>query len=243
MQRTAKICLAVILVLLIPSASYALLGPEVVRCYLVRFSSLTRVERSTYLDPAMSARARSVFRTDLASARERVAALYGELGAEPVLIISDSADVARRYGSATGSTHYTPLGNYVVIGPSGLNVDVIAHELSHAELRYRSRSEVPVWFDEGLAAMFDRRLDEEEAEWVTITDGGRQAPPLSALADRNGFIRAGMVPGYITARHEVARWLRAAGLAGFRELLAALSRGEPFEQVYRQIEQAHQAGA
>ncbi len=53
------------------------------------------------------------------------------------------------------------LGTHIVVGPSGINIDVLAHELSHVEIVAR----VGYWqwrrisnrFDEGLAVQADYR--------------------------------------------------------------------------------------
>ena len=70
---------------------------------------------------------------------------------------------AASFGSnSTGKTHLTPLGECIVLGPDGSNVDVAAHEFVHAETWYRvgwvnHLLSVPTWFNEGVALIVDYR--------------------------------------------------------------------------------------
>lgn len=69
--------------------------------------------------------------------------------------------------------------SYVVISPNGLDVDVTAHELTHAELHYRlydgkilPKTILPIWFDEGVATQNDYRERYNEIAWLKVTDNG-----------------------------------------------------------------------
>ena len=94
---------------------------------------------------------------------------------------------------------------------------MLSHELAHVELSarigYWNRDEIPNWFDEGLAVQFDDRYS--DAEWRTRTDNGRTAPDLGQMA----IITYDDRLGYLTAKHEVQRWLDVVGQEGFFVLL------------------------
>jgi len=97
------------------------------------------------------------------SAGRRIGDVYGQPDSKPIFLITVDAETARRWGAnETASMHRLPWGSCVIIGPEGLNVDVIAHEWLHAEIQHRLGfwnflKEMPVWFDEGAALTLDYR--------------------------------------------------------------------------------------
>ena len=228
--------------LLVAAAGYYMLKPQVVHAVFVPYSDMELLEPGIYLDPTMSDADRRQFQADLTQARARVEHLFGGRQASPTVIVCATNEAQARFGKGSGLTYYTPVGNYIVLGPAGTNVDVLAHELTHAELRSRLKSEVPVWFDEGLAATQDGRLAGMEAEWLALTDQGQAAPTLSSLETHDQFnavTRKGMLLSYGTARREVEGWLQTVGDEGFQELLGALGHGRPFVATYQAIYAKH----
>jgi len=54
------------------------------------------------------------------------------------------------------------VNSYIVVSPEYLNVDILAHELTHAEVHARVFTgrlwdwlSIPTWFDEGIALQND----------------------------------------------------------------------------------------
>jgi hypothetical protein len=67
-----------------------------------------------------------------------------------------------------GSTHFVGPLACVFIGTEGRNVDVVSHELLHAEIFERigtwvRMTQLPTWFDEGLAMQVDTRSNYDSA--------------------------------------------------------------------------------
>lgn len=97
------------------------------------------------------------------SARQRLTGVYGKPIAKPWILITSDAETTRKWGAnETGAMHRMPWCSCIIIGPNGQNVDVIAHELLHAEIQkrvglWRFLREIPVWFDEGTALTLDYR--------------------------------------------------------------------------------------
>jgi hypothetical protein len=182
--------------------------------------------------------------SSLVEAQEEIATLYGTYRAKPVIIAGHTMEIMQAYGgnayNRAGRAYLTPITTFIVLGPEGvLSVDILSHELAHAEFSARighgRRDRVPNWFDEGLAVQFDGRYS--ETAWRTRTDNGRTAPDL----DQIGTIRHNDWLGYATAKHEVRRWLDAVGPEGFRALLQSIRSGDEFQETYHSIEQAHTA--
>jgi len=241
-KRVKKILLTSVLLLLIGVAGYKLASHEIVRCYLVRWSDLDNIAPNLYVDPNMPESQRQILLSLLADAKERVATLYGEYTANPVIIAGHTVEVMKAYGgnsyNRAGRASFTPIATFVILGPNGIrSMDVLSHELAHAEfsarIGYWNRDKIPNWFDEGLAVHFDDRYS--EAEWQTRTDNGRTAPDL----DQMGVIKHDDRLGYVTAKHEVQRWLDAVGQEGFWALLQSIRSGDEFQETYHSIEQAY----
>jgi hypothetical protein len=229
--------------LLLLGALFLTLAPRaIVRCYLVRWSSLDRLAPKLYVDPHMPQSQRQNLLSSLSGARERIATLYGEHTANPVIIAGHTMEVMSAYGgnayNRAGRAYLTPVATFIILGPDGLRSgDVLAHELGHAELVARighgHLAGVPNWFDEGLAMQFDDRYS--EAAWRTRTDNGRTAPDLNQM----GTIEHDDWLGYATAKHEVERWLEVVGREGLEALLQSIQNGAGFQETYQAIERAH----
>ena len=170
-----------------------------------------------YFAPSYLAEERRALFLTLAAARQRLAAFYGPLRAEPKLIFADSETLNRFTHNATGITQYLPTGAVIVLGPKGMNIDVMAHELAHAELMARLGYRttlwcVPTWFDEGLATQFDARSQYSDAAYARRVAEGWRLPAFADLATEKGFFRGDREHirfHYAGARSVVAEWLRS----------------------------------
>ncbi len=226
--------------------------PYQFNCYLVGWSHLQQIGSGVYVDPTMQPRERGRFLQDIRLARRRVGRFFGALKDDPIIMAGPLNTVYRVYGSAagtTGITHLTLVKDYTVLGPNGFNVDVISHELTHGELKVRlgwsNFGKVPVWFDEGMTMYNDDRPTYSEAAYQRLTDHGRTAPRLSAIASRVGFYDAAtdqrvsderVSINFIVAKHEFARWYKIVGRGGVDQLIKAVRAGESFTHAYKEIE-------
>ena len=207
---------------------YAAAERKTLRCHLVGFSDMRGEGEQLYVDPAWDTSTVRELERALVEARMRVELLFGTPArARPVVIAADSPESILRFmGNLHGATHATPLATIIVLGPEGVSsIDVIAHELVHAEhvkrsgwLRYTL---APMWFIEGLGMQVDHRSDYDDAAWVERTGNGARAPALDELAQASGFSSGDLPANYAHARREVSRWLSAAGPGALAELLTA----------------------
>jgi hypothetical protein len=95
--------------------------------------------------------------------KSRVNQTFGNMIANPKVIIAANDTEAAEFGAnAFGKALLTPLGQCLILGPKGQNIDVIAHEYTHAEVHHRvgwlnHLLNVPIWFNEGVALLVDFR--------------------------------------------------------------------------------------
>jgi hypothetical protein len=242
-RRVKKILLASVLLLLIGVVGVKLAAHPIVRCYLVRWSDLDTIAPNVYIDPDMPESQRQLLLSSLADAKARVATLYDEYTANPVVIAGHTMEVMKAYGGSSdnraGRAHLTPIAAFIVLGPNGLSSveNVLPHELAHVEFSARighgNRGKIPVWFEEGLAVQFDDRYS--KTEWQIRTDNGRTVPAL----DQIGIITHNDWLKYATAKHEVRRWLDVVGQEGFWAFLQSIQSGAEFQETYHSIERAY----
>ncbi|MBT1449782.1 hypothetical protein KJ365_02735 [Glaciecola sp. XM2] len=122
-------------------------------------------------------------------ATNRVSTTFGDMTATPIMILTlNKEQSANFFASETASSHFSPFNNCLVIGPKGQNVDVVAHELVHAEVYARlgwltQMLKMPRWFEEGVSLLVDLRepflpenilMDETEVDAVKKLFYGHQ---------------------------------------------------------------------
>lgn len=209
--------IGIIVVIFLGFAIFRLAQHPVVRSYFVNWSNLDRITPKVYVDPKMSQADRDSLLNAINESRNRIASVYGDSLADPVIIAGQTMDVMEKFGgnayNRVGRTYQTALGAYIIFGPDGIaSVDVIAHEMAHAELTkrlgYKIVNNLPDWFDEGLALQVDERFTEED--WLARTDNRKNAPNLDTIST----ITHDDWLAYATAKHTVNIWLEEVGQPG-----------------------------
>lgn len=182
------------------------------------------------------------------SAKQRVEGFFGELNATPTYIISNDTEKLEKLGW-TGNPAFAStkvlLGvhTYVIITSDGMDLDIVAHEISHAELHSRLyegklfllKPKVPVWFDEGVAIQNDYRSAYSLDAWLSITNNGVTIPPLSDIESPASFFNEDAnirEDNYILSKYEIAGWLQQNGKDKLFELIEAVREGDSFETLY-----------
>ena len=184
----------------------------------------------------------------LEAAKIRVKEFWGELDSRPTVIISDDEDDLRRMGwtgnpALTTTVVFFGAHNYVLMSPEGLNVDVAAHELTHAELHkrlYQGRifsfsQAIPLWFDEGVALQNDWRESYSAEAWANVTNDGANQPDMDAIATPEQFYvedKNARRAHYIFSKFEVADWISAHGMEQFYQLIDQIRIEGDFKSAY-----------
>lgn len=124
----------------------ALLRPATAACIFANDNDLTETQAEV-----------------IKKAQARIRSRFGPLESSPTTYFFDTTDSFWRLKlNSYGSTSFLGYKTCVAIGPNGQNVDVVAHELMHAEIAshtgfWARNRKLPVWFDEGLAMQVDFR--------------------------------------------------------------------------------------
>lgn len=178
-------------------------------------------------------------------ALERDRAFFGRLQctdtAKTIVIFCDDDNLLSKLGGDhdTKTSMFDPKRNCISVSDEYLNVDIIAHELTHAEMHTRLNTKalkgIPTWFDEGLATQNDYREQYGPEAWAEQTENGKKALPLEEMDTPSEFY-AGEAEDrrfrYLNAKHEVSVWMNIHQQKGLLELFDRLNKGEAFDAAY-----------
>lgn len=231
-----KVSAIAAIALALSSVALAIYAHDVLACSLVGFSDFEQIEKNIYVAPATSAEERKQLLSLIAEAKGRVVSTYGRLVSTPVIITATRMDSLKWFSSNEyASTKFLPGKSYIVLGPRGHNVDVIAHELVHSEIfehaGYWARSvHIPVWFDEGVAMQVDYRKKYE------LSVEKEKSSALASLRYSWQFFKGDDVEltnHYAVAKAEVKSWLSRVGNENVQSLLEKVKSGADFGETYR----------
>lgn len=214
-------------------AAFILLFPGAAACSVVRFGPFEPLAGDVLVQAGIPAAERPALIALHGAASARITAAFGAPRAHPaVIFLKDSEAFALSALGDTGSTHFSPAHACTVIGVKGRNVDVIAHELMHAELFarvgfMRRRTAIPVWFDEGVAMQVDSR-----SAYTLHAHDRDSAAAVRGLVTHDQFfgVRSEQLTrNYSAAKVEVARWLDGEGPGRLYRTLERIRGGASLE--------------
>ena len=236
-------CISFILLLLLIAVYYFQFNSLGYRMSVPYRSSFEKVSDHIYANKNYSGNIKEAIQlTEEALERDR--AFFGELQCTEttktiVIICDDDKLLSKLGGDHDTKTSFDPKKNYISVSDEYLNIDIIAHELTHAELHTRlnmnALKRIPTWFDEGLATQNDYREQYGLEAWIEQTDNGKNALPLEDM-DTGSEFYAGTVEDrrfrYLNAKHEVGIWMDTHQQKGLLELFDKLNNGEAFDIAY-----------
>jgi len=230
-SRTALLVLAALATL---AATTAFAMPGIAMCAAIQLMPLDELAIGVSSDRAMSGANRRRFVLNHAAAVGRIERLFGKPRARPYIVYLSKADALWPLAfNSFGSTSFLPGRSCIVLGPDGSNVDVLAHELVHAEIAdrvgyWRRWISVPVWFDEGAGMQVDQR-PAFAAKW---------SPRTPSIINRTtAKLFFGVPPGQLTENYQnaklvVADWLNRTGPSRFYDRLDEIRTRGGFDAMW-----------
>ncbi len=198
-----------------------------------------RVTEKVYVQRGMTDEEQSLVKHKLALADDHIREFYGNIEYHPRILICATQGCIGKFGgsdAATGS-----VGAFVLLlGPKGINVIDISHELSLIEVSgriglYHSLTDaVPAWFDEGVAVVVSG-APEFTALASADQNGCRHEFTEDLPADKTKWIEEASEYPFIYAQAgcRVAEWMASrGGSTAVTRLLTRVAHGETFERAY-----------
>lgn len=143
-------------------SSLLLFNKDGLACEAAPLIGFEEIESEIYVDATLSPVDRETLLALVKSAKARVNHAFGEMISFPRYIVTKDTKYSAFGFNSTGMARSALLRECVFIGPKGINVDVIAHETSHAELFHRAtfytkNFKIKPWLLEGSGTYVDYR--------------------------------------------------------------------------------------
>jgi len=132
-------------------------------CEFIEYSNYSEIAPNIFVSDSFNLNQKDKLLSKITLGKSRVNTTFGQMNSNPKVVITSNESEASDFGSNIyGNALLTPLGQCIVFGPKGQNIDVIAHEYTHAEVHHRVGwlkhfLNVPIWFNEGIALLVDFR--------------------------------------------------------------------------------------
>ncbi len=232
-----------IILLIFSIFSSLLLHSSIIKRMSVQFSDFILISKNIYVDPQMKKTEYENIVSLVHKAKQRIIDKFGAFSSSPIIIFTNSSKMAKEYGTNDfGSAIRVPWNQYVVFGPKGQNIDIVAHELLHAEIGDRlgyitTQFKLPVWIDEGIGMQVDYRkkylininsISQNEIDRVTSTG-------TSQIINANPFWSGGkeqVIRNYQISKTLVTKILAQDLNQSLYEMLDKVKKLEKFEDVF-----------
>jgi hypothetical protein len=228
-----RILTGIVVLLTTAVVGVALAYPSVAATTCPGCYGLTELRPGVYTERNLSPAQRSQINQTVDTATKRVADFYGTRLSSPTLLICLTEQCYRRIGGHQ-ERGIAILNRSVMLSPRGLDPVIASHEMSHVELHTRlaSESEVPQWFDEGLAVVVSD--DPRYLAPKTASDRCLTTPDAPLPVSLDDWLRTASKDAntYAKAACQVSRWLHSNGdRRGLQTLVQRLNAGTPFDSL------------
>ena len=242
MKKSRKALL--ILILIIPLLLISLNLPYS-RGIIPTLSGMMEVKNEVFVGDNMSQDSIILFLNVLDSAIDKNNDFWNEKRNTPKILYCHSYDLIKKFNPHGDRNHaisiFTPIGYHMVINDTGVEVNILSHELLHCLFYEKLGSlkwlkltyKIPVWFDEGLAMQVDHRELFSEDK----IDNNRLIKDLRPIHhSKDFFIEESLWINYVSSKYEVKRWLSIVGSEGLIELINSINIKTNFYTEYSRIE-------
>lgn len=226
---------------------FAWLFPQFLRCFFVEYDSFQEIKPNIFVEEKTTKKQQDSLLKYVESAEKRLKTFWGSKNGHAKIIFCKNPTTYQKYAKTTEGAGFsigTPLGSWIILNQDGLNIDVIAHEMCHDELMtklgwWKTKTEIPTWFDEGLALMLDYRFVSTQDSIQRYIDYRTELSylspvpiPLNELNTQKDFFGQGELYtkiAYFTSAVEVSRKISQKGKKEIFRIVKKTEKGGKFE--------------
>ena len=238
-QISKRIALVLLIVIPISALAHFIIFPQQTRSILISYSGFNKDGR-LYFNKNTPQNKVDTVKQLIELAANRVAGFWGQKTCNPKYIYCESEEDFKKYGSpySVPALTHIKLGAYIVISNEGIDLDIIAHEIAHAEFYerlgfYNWSFKIPSWFDEGLAMQNDNRDYYSEDTLKARSNNYKNLPDIKKLKSGKQFNEEGtheqIMLNFMTARLEVKNWYTKEKLD---KLIKDINAGKSFDEAF-----------
>jgi hypothetical protein len=231
-----------VFIILIPIAAFAhfIVFPQETRSILIDYSDFKKDGR-IYFNALTPQSKIDSLKSLINNASIRIGNFWGSKTSNPKFVYCLLEDDFKKYcyNPAVPAVTYSKLGTVIVLSADGMDLDIIAHEFSHAEFYerigfYNKTFKIPTWFDEGLAMQSDYRDYYSDDTLKARSDNFKNLPDIKNFKSAGAFLAGShnqVMLNYMTAKHEIKNWYTKEKLDMFIE---DINSGKTFKEAYGQ---------
>jgi len=235
-----RTCLVFIILLPIAAFAHFIIFPQETRSIFIDYSNFKKEGRVYFNSSTRQGKIDSL-KSLINQASLRNSDFWGQTRSSPKFIYCDNEGDLKTYcvNPSAPAVTYLKLGSFIVLSPDAINLDIIAHELSHAEFYeqigfYNFDYKIPSWFKEGLAMQNDYR-DYYSDDTLKVKSGNfKNLPNVKSFKSDAEFYagsRQAIMLNYMTAKHEIKKWYTRAKLDSF---IKSINSNKTFEEAFGQ---------
>jgi hypothetical protein len=244
MTKLRKIIIrtCLVFIILIPIAAFAhfIIFPQETRSILIDYLNFKKDGR-IYFNVSTPHTQIDSLKSLINQASIRIGNFWGQKESNPKFIYCDNDVDFKKYSvnpSAPAVT-YLKLGSVIVLSADALNLDILAHELSHAEFYerigfYKFNYKIPSWFKHGLAMQNDYRDYYSDDTLRVKSANFKNLPDIKSFNSDQQFYAGSLqqiMLNYMTAKHEIKNWYTKDKLDRF---LKKINSGKTFKTAFVQ---------
>lgn len=244
MTKLRKIIIrtCLVFIILIPIAAFAhyIIFPQETKSILIDYSNFKK-EGRIYFNALTPHNKIDSLQSLLKQASLCNGNFWGQTTSNPKFIYCDNEADFKKYcvNPAAPAVTYLKFGSVIVLSADAIDVDIIAHEFSHAEFYdrigfYKFNYKIPSWFKHGLAMQNDYRNYYSEDTLKAKTDNFKNLPNIKNIKSDGEFYAGSheqIMLNYMTAKHEIKNWYTKAKLDNF---IKDINSGKTFEEALGQ---------
>lgn len=245
MTKLKKIIIRTFLgfIILIPIAAFAhfIIFPQETRSILIDYSNFKK-EGRVYFNASTTPQSKiDSLKSLIGQASIRINNFWGQKTSNPKFIYCNNEYDFKKYciNFSAPAVTYLKFGSIIVVSADAMNLDIIAHELSHAEFYerigfYKFNYKIPSWFKHGLAMQNDYRDYYSEDTLKAKLNNFKNMPDIKSCKTDVQFYngsREQVMLNYMTAKHVVKNWYTKPKL---EKLINDLNSGKSFDKAFGQ---------